>query len=321
MAKIAADITESYLAELGELLESARKDVLDVKASPGDAALLSRLLRTLHTIKGNSRMLGYQTIEKLAHSVEDLYKSIKDGRIKNSDRLVRVVFFVLDKIAVCSSDIRKKGFDTEEIDLYLQYCDKMAAGELVDVDAVVKHRGNVPGDPSEGILLDDGEDHAGGADVLLGATVDEIVFGHVHRTAHDVGAHVSDEGNGAVDVFLDLGSVDRVVGGDVEVVDVGRDLVVLGNIGIVLVGRAGESVSLSNTLGLLESLLRPDSCLKVSGLLLKIVHRHIEELQRGAATEEHDLMCLGDMKEFPPEGAALIHSLIPLLRAVGNAED
>ena len=136
MAKIAADITESYLAELGELLESARKDVLDVKASPGDAALLSRLLRTLHTIKGNSRMLGYQTIEKLAHSVEDLYKSIKDGRIKNSDRLVRVVFFVLDKIAVCSSDIRKKGFDTEDIDLYLQYCDKMAAGELVDVDAM-----------------------------------------------------------------------------------------------------------------------------------------------------------------------------------------
>ena len=136
MAKIAADITESYLAELGELLESARKDVLDVKASPDDAALLSRLLRTLHTIKGNSRMLGYQTIEKLAHAVEDLYKSIKDGRIKNSDRLVRVVFFVLDKIAGCSSDIRKKGFDTEEIDLYLQYCDKMAAGELVDVDAM-----------------------------------------------------------------------------------------------------------------------------------------------------------------------------------------
>ena len=101
---------------------------------------------------------------------------------------------------------------------------------------VVKHRRDVPGDPSERILLDNGEDYTGRTDILLGTTVDEVVLADVHGTAHDIGAHVSNEGNGAVDVFLDLGTVDGVVGSDVEVVDVGRDLIALGDIGIVLVG-------------------------------------------------------------------------------------
>ena len=136
MAKIAADITESFLSEVAELLESSRKDAISLKSAPDDAETLTRLLRSLHTIKGNSRMLGYSTIEKLAHAIEDVYKSVKDGTVKNSDRLVRLVFFVADKIADCIAQIKKSGTDEQNIELYLQSCDKLAAGELIDIDAL-----------------------------------------------------------------------------------------------------------------------------------------------------------------------------------------
>ena len=138
MAKVSSDITESFLSEVSELLEDSRKDVLSLKADPKDADTLSRLLRNLHTIKGNSRMLGHVTIEKLAHAVEDIYKGVKDGQVKNSDRLVRLVFFVADKIAECTASIRKRGTDDMNVDLYLQSCDKLAAGELVDIDSVAE---------------------------------------------------------------------------------------------------------------------------------------------------------------------------------------
>ena len=104
MAQISNDITESYVSEVKELLESAQKDIIALKSNEDNSEILSRLLRNLHTIKGNSRMLGFTTIEKLTHAIEDIYKSIKDKKIKNSDRLIKLVFAVTEKIMAASGD-------------------------------------------------------------------------------------------------------------------------------------------------------------------------------------------------------------------------
>ncbi len=137
MAKISSDIIESFLEETSELLEQSKKDVMSLKHSQNDEATLQNLLRALHTIKGNSRMLGFLTIEKLSHALEDIYKGVKDGQVKNSDRLVKLVFAVADKIQDCVKSIKKKGVDENDIEIYLQYCDKLAAGELIDVDLLL----------------------------------------------------------------------------------------------------------------------------------------------------------------------------------------
>ena len=84
MAKVSSDIIESFTAEVHELLALSRKDIIALKAAQIDEETLSRLLRNLHTIKGNARMLEFSTIEKLAHAVEDIYKSVKDGKIKGT---------------------------------------------------------------------------------------------------------------------------------------------------------------------------------------------------------------------------------------------
>ena len=138
MPQVSNDITESYVSEVKELLESAQKDIISLKSNEDDSETLNRLLRNLHTIKGNSRMLGFTTVEKLAHAIEDIYKSVKDKKIKNTDRLIKLVFAVTEKIHGCVSCITRRGTDKQDIELYLQYCDKLAAGELIDVDAFIK---------------------------------------------------------------------------------------------------------------------------------------------------------------------------------------
>ena len=137
MAKVSNDVTESYVSEVKELLESVRKDIITLNTSKEDTDCITRLLRSLHTIKGNSRMLSFSTIEKLAHAVEDIYKSVKDSKIKSSNRLVKLVSAVADKIESCLSSISQNGSDSQNIDIYLQYCDKLAAGELIDIDAFI----------------------------------------------------------------------------------------------------------------------------------------------------------------------------------------
>ena len=134
MAKVSADITESFVSETGEFLEEIRGESLALKANPADETALSHLLRNLHTIKGNARMLGFPKIEHLSHALEDIYKSVKDGNTKNSDRLVRLVFFVADKIKECLASISRDGNDNLSIDLLLRYCDKLASGDFIDID-------------------------------------------------------------------------------------------------------------------------------------------------------------------------------------------
>ena len=138
MAQVSNDIIESYVSEVKELLESVQRDIIALKSNEEDSEILSQLLRNLHTIKGNSRMLGFTTVEKLAHAIEDIYKSVKDKKIKNTDRLIKLVFAVTEKIHGCVSCISRRGTDKQDIELYLQYCDKLAAGELIDVDAFIK---------------------------------------------------------------------------------------------------------------------------------------------------------------------------------------
>ncbi len=106
-----------------------------------------------------------------------------------------------------------------------------------------------------------------------------------------------------------------------QIVKVGRDLESLRDIGVVLVLGAGDGVGVADALGLLEGLVGPDARVQVGGLLLQVVHRHIEELQGGAAAQEDDLMGVGNMEKFLPEGAGPVHHGIPLLGAVGNGED
>ena len=187
--------------------------------------------------------------------------------------------------------------------------------------AVVEHCRDVAAHAAESVLADDGEDDAGRADVLLRAAVDEVILGNIDRTGHDVGGHVGDERARDVEVLVDLGAVDGVVRGDVEVVEVRGNLESLRDIGVVLVLGAGDGIGVPDALGFLEGLAGPHAGVQVGGLLLQEVHRDIEELEGGAAAEEDDLVRVGNMEEFLPQGAALIHHGVPLLRAVGDAKD
>ena len=160
MAHIPSEITDSFLSETAELLEEIRKNAVASKAEEDASGALSALLRDLHTIKGNARMLGHTTIERLAHAVEDVYKSVQDGKIKNTDRLVRVVFFVSDKMRECLSEVRRGSADALDVDMYLRCCDRISAGDFIDIDALTRE---IQKEQAERIL---GADEDGGGEPI-----------------------------------------------------------------------------------------------------------------------------------------------------------
>ena len=118
--------------------------------------------------------------------------------------------------------------------------------------------------------------------------------------------------------MLDLGAVDGVVGGDVEIVRILRDFVALRNVVVGLVGGRSHADGVAQAFGLFEGLLCPDTGLEVSRLGFEQVHRNHQELEGCTAAEEEDLIILGDVEQFAPEGTGLRHDGVPFLGAVGN---
>ena len=189
---------------------------------------------------------------------------------------------------------------------------------VLHVGAVVEHRGDGAAHLAQTFVLDDDEGHTGHGEVLLSAAVDHGILRHVHGTGEDVARHVGDQGHGRVDVLEDLGAVDGVVAGDVEVVGVSRNGPSLGDVGVSGVGAGSHLDGLAEVLGLGHSLLGPYAGVQIGSLLLEEVVGHHAELQRGTAAEEDHTVTLGDVEQLLEQGYCFVHYGLEVLGTMAH---
>ncbi len=60
-------ILREFLDESWEDLERVDRDLVALESSPGDAVLVDRVFRAIHTIKGTCSFLGFSHLEALSH--------------------------------------------------------------------------------------------------------------------------------------------------------------------------------------------------------------------------------------------------------------
>lgn len=64
-----------------EHLQKLEDGLLHLEKHPHDQAMLEEVLREAHTLKGDSRMLGVDTVETLIHQLEDSLGAVKRGEV------------------------------------------------------------------------------------------------------------------------------------------------------------------------------------------------------------------------------------------------
>ena len=75
-----------------ERLTRLSNDWVALETDPSQAAITERLLREAHTLKGESRMLGFRLINDVIHAVEEvMHASLGAGRAATTDEAQRVV--------------------------------------------------------------------------------------------------------------------------------------------------------------------------------------------------------------------------------------
>jgi two-component system, chemotaxis family, sensor kinase CheA len=126
----------NYLEELSDNLAVVDNGILVLKKDTGNEDELTRLLRALHTIKGSSRMLKFNTVERVAHGLENVFKGVREARYGISGDLIQLVFVTTDFMRAAADRIREVGSDElAAADLLMAY-EYAYANEPYDVQSL-----------------------------------------------------------------------------------------------------------------------------------------------------------------------------------------
>ena len=71
------ELREVYKLSTQERLQNLEADLLHLEKQPNDEATLEQLLREAHSLKGDSRSVGVESVETLIHQVEEIFLNIK----------------------------------------------------------------------------------------------------------------------------------------------------------------------------------------------------------------------------------------------------
>ncbi|MDM8555315.1 chemotaxis protein CheA [Desulfococcaceae bacterium HSG7] len=102
-----------YREETHELLAELESSILELEESSGDAELIDRVFRPMHTIKGSAAMFGFENISDFTHHIETVFDLVRDRKVIVDKKLVDLTLAACDQI---KRMINKKEIDQEEVD-------------------------------------------------------------------------------------------------------------------------------------------------------------------------------------------------------------
>jgi len=76
-----------FIEEAKEHLETLEHGILELETVMGDSERLNEMFRAAHSVKGGAAMLGYSSIQKIAHRLEDAFKILRENPIAIDQKL------------------------------------------------------------------------------------------------------------------------------------------------------------------------------------------------------------------------------------------
>jgi two-component system chemotaxis sensor kinase CheA len=85
-----------FFEEAAELLRDFEEGLLRLEQAPEDREIINRVFRSAHTLKGNSAMLGFETIARFTHVLESLLARVRGGELAASGSVVNTLLASAD---------------------------------------------------------------------------------------------------------------------------------------------------------------------------------------------------------------------------------
>ena len=140
------ELLTDFLAEANEGLAELDTALLRLERAPDDAATLSQIFRSVHTIKGTCGFLGLPRLERLAHAAENVLGRLRDGTLRASPDIVTLVLAALDDVRAILSGLGATGAEPVGDDSALiAALDKAAGSQPTPASTTHRARPRRPG--------------------------------------------------------------------------------------------------------------------------------------------------------------------------------
>jgi len=104
-------IVREFLDESLENLERVDRDLVALESSPGDATLVDRIFRAVHTIKGTCGFLGFSRLEALSHVGEELLARLRAVDVGSAPWVVPLLLELVAATRRLLRAVEKEGSD------------------------------------------------------------------------------------------------------------------------------------------------------------------------------------------------------------------
>lgn len=132
------DIVAEFLTETNESLGELDNALVSLEQNPNDAALISKIFRFIHTIKGTCGFIGLTRLGKVAHKAEDVLGLFRDKKLEVTPAYVTLILESIDRIKEIITAIETSGSEPEGDDGAL----------IAKLEAVYKGGGAAPPPPA-----------------------------------------------------------------------------------------------------------------------------------------------------------------------------
>ncbi|MEG0731029.1 MAG: chemotaxis protein CheA [Vagococcus sp.] len=99
---------ELFFEETDEHLESLNDGVLLLEDDPESVETIDQIFRSAHTLKGMAATMGYETMAKLTHKMENVFQSFKNQTVKVTTDSISLIFDCLDELSEIVECLREE---------------------------------------------------------------------------------------------------------------------------------------------------------------------------------------------------------------------
>ncbi|MCR4939204.1 MAG: response regulator [Treponemataceae bacterium] len=148
-----------YIVEAREILDSLDDIAVLAIKEKRNFGYLEEILRLLHTLKGSSRMMDYNQIEKVMNNLENIFKNIQGNQMEISNKVIQLLLGVLTVLNKVIDEI-ENGSDGnfQEYDEIIKNIDKVMEDEDFTTDFLSKGVTNADREQAEGDASSPSED-------------------------------------------------------------------------------------------------------------------------------------------------------------------
>lgn len=121
------EIFKIFQVESEEIISKINNSLLDLEKKPDNKDAILMLFRDAHTLKGASRMVGFNTVQNLAHKMEDVLGLAKDNKILINSKVVDILYKTVDFLSELIQKSLQKGQEiySEDVSKHISILDNI----------------------------------------------------------------------------------------------------------------------------------------------------------------------------------------------------